>query len=87
MLDRNRPCYTMKIVSEQLDLHPQTIRGYERMGLIKPGRSEGNVRLFSPNDVEILKKIITFRDMGINLPGIEVIMKLLKEMEELKMLK
>ena len=85
--DKNRPCFTMKVVSEQLDLHPQTIRGYERVGLIKPRRTKGNVRLFSPRDIEKLKKIISFRNMGINLPGIEVIMKLLKQIKELKEIK
>ena len=84
MFGIDRPCYTIKIVSKQLDLHPQTIRGYERMGLIKPERTKGNVRLFSSGDVAKLKKIIAFRNMGINLPGIEVVMKLLGQIEELR---
>jgi len=74
----------MKVVSAELNLHPQTIRNYERLGLIKPERTEGNVRLFSPFDVEELKRILTFRDMGVNLPGIEIILKLLRQIEELK---
>ncbi len=86
MLDTysKRPCFTMKVVSAELNLHPQTIRNYERLGLIKPERTEGNVRLFSPFDVEELRRILTFRDMGVNLPGIEIILKLLRQIEELK---
>ena len=78
------PCYTIKIAADLLKLHPQTIRNYEKLGLIKPGRTEGNVRLFSSKDLERLKRVAVFRNMGINLPGIEVILNLLEQMDELK---
>ncbi|HPZ09972.1 MAG TPA: MerR family transcriptional regulator [Candidatus Eremiobacteraeota bacterium] len=78
------PCYTMKVVSDLLELHPQTIRNYEKLGFIKPLRTEGNMRLFSSRDMEYLKEIVTYRNMGINLAGIEVIIKLLRQVEELK---
>lgn len=78
------PCYTMKVVSDLLNLHPQTIRNYEKMGILRPGRTEGNVRLFSSQDMERLKKIISFKNMGVNMAGIEIIMKLIDQMEEIK---
>jgi len=78
------PCYTMKVVSDLLNLHPQTIRNYEKMGIVRPGRTEGNVRLFSSQDMERLKKIISFKNMGVNMAGIEIIMKLIDQMEDIK---
>jgi len=80
----DEPCYTIKVVSERLTIHPQTIRNYEKTGLLKPSRTEGNVRLFSERDMGKLNKIMTFREMGVNLAGIEIIIKLLEQVEELK---
>ncbi len=68
-----------------VEMHPQTIRHYERMGLLAPSRSDGNIRLFSMRDVERLQKIQSFtKDMGVNLAGVEVILKLLDQMESMK---
>jgi len=81
----NRPCFTISIVSKMVEMHPQTIRHYERMGLLAPSRSDGNIRLFSMRDVERLQKIQSFtKDMGVNLAGVEVILKLLDQMESMK---
>ena len=80
-----RPCFTISIVAQMVEMHPQTIRHYERMGLLEPSRSEGNIRLFSMKDVERLNKIQNFtKDMGVNLAGVEVILKLLDQMEAMK---
>lgn len=79
-----KPCFHISVVSEMLGLHPQTIRNYEKVGLIKPSRTEGNVRLFSPEDVEKLRKINSFTRIGVNLAGVEIIMKLLDQIEQLE---
>ncbi len=81
----DEPCFTISIVSKMVEMHPQTIRHYERMGLLEPQRSDGNIRLFSMKDVERLRRIQNFtRDMGVNLAGVEVILKLLDQIDDLK---
>jgi MerR family transcriptional regulator/heat shock protein HspR len=77
--------YMIGGVSEMLALHPQTIRQYERQGLISPGRTRGNTRLYSEEDIERLKFILTLtRDMGINLAGVEMIVTLKDEIAKLE---
>ena len=84
--DFQQPWFPISIVSHLLDMHPQTIRHYEKLGLIEPRRSEGGVRLFSQMDVERLKKIKMFtQEMGINLAGVEVIFSLLDKLSMLEM--
>ena len=62
--------YTISAVAEEFDLHPQTLRLYEREGLLKPSRSEGNTRLYTDADLERLELILSLtRDLGVNLPG------------------
>ena len=69
--------YTISAVAERFDLHPQTLRMYEREGLLKPFRSVGNTRYYSDRDCERLEMILTLtRDMGVNLAGVEVILNL-----------
>ena len=69
--------YTISAVAEMFDVHPQTLRMYEREGLIEPGRSQGKTRLYSEKDLERLEIILTLtRDMGVNLAGVEVIIDL-----------
>ena len=80
----NQPYFHISVVSEMLNLHPQTIRNYERMGLIKPARTDGRVRLFSRKDVEIVRKINSYTNMGVNLAGVEIILKLLDQIENLQ---
>lgn len=80
--------YTISAVAEMFDIHPQTLRMYEREGLIEPGRSEGQTRLYSDDDLERLEVILTLtREMGVNLAGVEVIVdlreKLIKAVERL----
>jgi MerR family transcriptional regulator/heat shock protein HspR len=80
----SKPLYIISIVSEMLDLHPQTLRQYERLGLINPKRTQGNTRLYSDEDLDKLKFILTLtKDMGVNLAGVEVIMNMRKQIEDL----
>ncbi len=82
---KNRPLYVISIVSEMLNIHPQTLRQYERIGLIKPSRTIGNNRLYSEEDIERLKFIITLtKDMGVNLAGTEIILNMKRQIEELQ---
>lgn len=82
---KSRPLYVISIVSEMLNIHPQTLRQYERIGLIKPSRTIGNNRLYSEEDIEKLKFIITLtKDMGVNLAGTEIILNMKNQIEELQ---
>ncbi len=75
--DKDTPKYLISNVAEQFNLHPQTLRAYERHGLVIPRRSGGNTRLYSENDLIKIRRILTLtRDMGINLAGVEVILRL-----------
>jgi len=78
---------TLKIsaVAERFDIHPQTLRLYEREGLIEPIRTAGNTRMYDEVTLERLEVILTFtRDMGVNLAGVEVILKLKEELERMQ---
>ena len=66
-------------------MHPQTLRLYERVGLLKPSRSEGNTRLYTETDLERLEVILTLtREMGVNLAGIEIILNMREKMAEMQ---
>lgn len=70
------PVYTISVVSKELNIHPQTLRQYEKDGLIEPHRSEGGIRLYSQKDINKLKSIIKLiRDLGINRAGVDLILK------------
>ena len=72
-------------VAELYKLHPQTLRLYERVGLLKPSRSQGNTRLYTDTDLERLDVILTLaRDMGVNLAGIEIILNMREKMMEME---
>lgn len=83
---RSEPRYVMiSVVAEQYGIHPQTLRLYERQGLLSPARSAGNTRLFDEDSIERLEAILTLtRDLGVNLAGVEVILRLREEMRELQ---
>ena len=82
---RDEPCFVISIASRMVGLHAQTLRYYERVGLIWPSRSVGRHRLYSPADIERLRRIKTFTDeMGMNLAGAEVALKLVERIEELE---
>ncbi|MCD4652605.1 MerR family transcriptional regulator [bacterium] len=78
----NQPKYRISIIAEMLEIHPQTVRAYEKLGLIQPARSKGNTRLFSEKDRMIIEKIQTLtRDLGVNLAGVEIIMRMSQQIE------
>ena len=82
--DKNEPIYLIGVVAKMLNMHPQTLRLYERQGLISPQRN-GSVRMFSAADITRLQQIIRLRDdLGVNVAGIVVILSLLDQMEELR---
>jgi len=72
-------------VADLYKIHPQTLRLYERVGLLKPSRSQGNTRLYTDSDLERLEVILTLtREMGVNLAGIEVILNMREKMAEMQ---
>ena len=76
--------YTISAVATQYDIHPQTLRLYEREGLLKPSRSEGNTRLYTDSDIERLEVILSLtRDLGVNLAGVEIILNMREKMDEM----
>jgi MerR family transcriptional regulator/heat shock protein HspR len=85
MYSYDEPVYLISVVSKILNIHPQTLRQYEREGLIKPSRTEGKMRLYSQRDIDRLKLILSLvRDLGVNLAGVEIILQLKEEIETLK---
>jgi MerR family transcriptional regulator/heat shock protein HspR len=81
---RDEPCYVISVAAKLVELHPQTLRRYEEIGLIKPTRTSGR-RLYSPHDLELLRKINRLvNDLGINLAGVEVILNMSERMEYLQ---
>ena len=84
-MKRRAKTFTISAVAEQFDVHPQTLRLYEREGLLKPSRSQGNTRLYTDTDLERLDVILTLaRDMGVNLAGIEIILNMRDKMVEME---
>src|SRR2546430_9597308 len=82
---RAKAGYMISEVAELYKLHPQTLRLYERVGLLKPSRSQGNTRLYTDSDLERLDIILTLaRDMGVNLAGIEIILNMREKMLEME---
>lgn len=80
-----RELFTISVVSKMFDIHPQTLRLYEREGLLSPRRSEGKTRLYCREDLERIRKILSLtRDMGVNLAGVEVFFTMQEHMEAMK---
>ena len=80
----DEPCYTISVAAKLVNLHPQTLRRYEELGLIKPTRASGR-RLYSPRDLDRLRKIASLRDdLGVNLAGVEVILRMRERMERMQ---
>lgn len=77
MASHQQPLFTISDMAERLDIHPQTLRLYEREGFIKPSRTKGNTRLYAPQDVEQIRLILHLtRDLGVNLAGVEIILSM-----------
>ncbi|MFL2644414.1 MAG: heat shock protein transcriptional repressor HspR [Dehalococcoidia bacterium] len=82
---KEEPCFVISIAARMVGVHAQTLRYYERVGLIWPSRSVGKQRLYSPADIERLRRIKELtEDLGVNLAGAEIILKLLKRIDELE---
>ncbi len=78
-------CFVISVAARLLNVHPQTLRYYERAGLIQPSRSRGNIRLYSTRDIERAQQIKRLiEDLGVNLAGVEVILKLTERMREME---
>ena len=83
--DSDEPCYAISVVARMVKVHAQTLRYYERLGMLEPARSPGNVRIYSPRDVRRLQRIKSLMDdLGINLAGVEVIMRMSVRMVEME---
>src|SRR5207245_6840633 len=85
MTARSKPLYMIGVVAEMLKLHPQTLRMYEKRGLIRPSRTVGRTRMYSPEDVEEIARVTRVaRDLGVNLAGIEIVLKMRRRMLDLE---
>jgi MerR family transcriptional regulator/heat shock protein HspR len=85
MAKGRKAAYMISAVAEQYQIHPQTLRLYEREGLLKPSRSEGNTRLYTDDDLERLEMILKLtRDLGVNLAGVDIILNMREKMGEMQ---
>jgi MerR family transcriptional regulator/heat shock protein HspR len=85
MRQHKKALYMISVVAELLEIHPQTLRIYEREGFIKPSRTEGNTRLYSDEDIESINRILHLtRELGVNLAGVEVILEMRRKMEDMR---
>lgn len=84
MRSKSKASYMISSVAVQYEIHPQTLRLYEREGLLKPSRSDGNTRLYTDEDLERLEVILHLtRDLGVNLAGVEIILNMREKMAEM----
>jgi MerR family transcriptional regulator, heat shock protein HspR len=82
---KGKAAYMISAVAETYGIHPQTLRLYEREGLLKPSRSEGNTRLYTQEDIQRLELILSLtRDLGVNLAGVEVVLNMRQRMEDMQ---
>ena len=85
MKKRGKAAYMISNVAKTFNIHPQTLRLYERQGLLKPSRSEGSTRLYTDEDLKRLELILSLtRDLGVNLAGVEVILNMREKMEAMQ---
>jgi MerR family transcriptional regulator/heat shock protein HspR len=85
MAKAKKAAYMISAVAEQYQVHPQTLRMYEREGLLRPSRSEGNTRLYTQEDLERLEVILKLtRELGVNLAGVEIILNMREKMAEMQ---
>ncbi|MBT0612425.1 helix-turn-helix transcriptional regulator [Campylobacter hyointestinalis subsp. hyointestinalis] len=83
MKSYEEPVYLISVVAKVLSIHPQTLRQYEREGLVEPSRTGGKMRLYSEKDLDRIKMILRLtRDLGVNLAGVDVILRLKEQIEE-----
>ena len=85
MTDRTKPLYMIGVVAEMLKVHPQTLRFYEKKGLVRPGRTEGQTRMYSDEDLEEVARLLRLtRDLGVNLAGVEIVLKMRRRMIDMQ---
>jgi len=83
--DNSEPCYVISIASMMLGIPTHTLRYYEKIGIIEPHRSRGNIRLYSEGDIALLRRVKTLvEDMGVNLAGVEVVLHMMQRMNDLQ---
>ena len=81
----DEPVYLISVVAAMLDIHPQTLRQYEREGLVEPSRTQGRMRLYSQRDIERMKLILRLtRQMGVNLAGVDIVLQLKEQIDEMQ---
>ncbi len=84
-MKKRKAYYTIGVVAKMYNIHPQTLRLYEREGLIKPSRTQGNTRLYTDEDLERLEFILFLtRELGVNLAGVDIILNLKEQIEEMQ---
>lgn len=84
-IDKDKPLYVISVAAELVEMHPQTLRLYERKGLIEPSRSAGKTRLYSQRNIEQLREIRRLtQELGVNLAGVEEIIKLRQKLDRLQ---
>ena len=85
MLEDEQTVFSISRIAKMLHVHPQTLRFYERAGFVKPVRARGDTRLYSPQDIARLRLILHLtRDMGVNLAGVEIILRMQHQLEHLQ---
>ena len=85
MNDEGRPCYVISVAAEMLGTRTHTLRYYEKVGIIKPFRSPGNIRLYSEEDIALMRRIRhLMNDLGVNIAGVEVILNILDRLVDLQ---
>jgi len=82
--DNDRPLFMISVAAELAGMHPQTLRLYERRGLVRPQRTAGRTRRYSPGDVERLRRIQELTELGLNLAGVERVLVMEEQMEALR---
>jgi len=84
MHNYDEPVYLISVVAKTLDIHPQTLRQYEREGLVIPSRTGGRIRLYSQRDVDKIKMVLRLtRELGVNLAGVDIVLRLKVKIEEM----
>lgn len=85
MAQNDEPRYVISVAARIIGTETYTLRYYERIGLIEPKRSQGNIRLYSDRDIDLIRRVKTLvDDMGVNLAGVEVILRLMQRMGEMQ---
>lgn len=81
----DEPCFVISVAAQMVGLHPQTLRYYERAGLVRPHRSRGGIRLYSSRDIEDMRRVVRLTDeLGVNLAAVEVILNLTQRLEAMR---